>query len=148
MVRACRSRALTNKELADLCGISPASALYHVRVLVDGGFLARAEERQGPRGSTEKPYRSTGLTWWLDNPLGEQEPAIQAQPVHSVVQDLQQVGPDAIATYATLMLHLDEDEVAELDRRILAILDEYVLTDAQRAGSPAINVLMVMHRVD
>lgn len=148
MVRACRAKALTNKELADLCGVSPASALYHVRLLVAAGFLAPVEQREGPRGSTEKPYRSTGLTWWLDDPLGDQGAAARAQPVHAVVQELQQAGPESIATFATLLLHLDDAQVAELDRRILAVLDEYVLTDAERVGSPTTNVLMVMHRVD
>ncbi len=148
MVRACRARALTNKELAGLCGISPASALYHVRVLVAADFLVPTEEREGPRGSTEKPYRATGLTWWLDDPLGKQGAAGRAEPVHSVVQDLEQAGPESIATFATLLLHLDDEQVAELDRRILAVLDEYVLTDAERVGSPATSVLMVMHRVD
>jgi hypothetical protein len=40
--------------------------LYHVRRLVDTGFLVAEPARRGVRGSREVPYRATGKSWVLD----------------------------------------------------------------------------------
>ena len=39
IVRLCGDRELTNKQLADRLGVDPGTAYYHVRQLVDAGFL-------------------------------------------------------------------------------------------------------------
>jgi hypothetical protein len=36
------------------------------------------------------------------------------------------------------MLHLSDEEVQELDRRLLAVLDEYIQTDHQPLGGIAV----------
>jgi DNA-binding transcriptional ArsR family regulator len=56
----------TNRELADLLGVNPGTALHHVRILVDHGFLVAGETRRGKRGSREVPYQATGKSWVLD----------------------------------------------------------------------------------
>ena len=39
--------------------------LHHVRTLVEHGFLEEQPARVGKRGAREKPYRATGLSWYL-----------------------------------------------------------------------------------
>jgi hypothetical protein len=45
------------------------------------------------------------------------------------------------------MLHLSEEEVRELDRRLLAVLDEYIQTDHQRLDQPALGGIVVLHHL-
>ena len=66
IIRLTYDRALTNAELAALLHENPATVLHHVRTLVRTGFLKPVKERPGPKGTTEKPYRSTGKSWTLD----------------------------------------------------------------------------------
>ena len=56
----------TNKEIAEVLGLNPASVLHHVRTLVDTGFLIEQPVRRGPRGSRERPYLASGKTWYLE----------------------------------------------------------------------------------
>lgn len=44
-------------------------------------------------------------------------------------------------------MHLSPDDVAELDRRITAILDEYAETDAERPGQPLLGGIFILHRL-
>jgi len=45
------------------------------------------------------------------------------------------------------MLHLSPEDVAALDRRILAIIDEYVETEDQRLDQPVLGGIVVLHRL-
>jgi hypothetical protein len=45
------------------------------------------------------------------------------------------------------VLHLSEEEVRELDRRLLAVLDQYIQTDHQRLDRPALGGIMVLHHL-
>ncbi len=80
ILRLCGDRELTNKQLADRLDRDPGTVLYHVRQLVDAGLLEPAEVRTGDSGALEKPYRSTGLSWWLDGPLNKSDPAERLAP--------------------------------------------------------------------
>ena len=42
------------------------------------------------------------------------------------LDELQEAGPESVATYERFALYLSDEEVEELDRRVLEILDEYV----------------------
>jgi len=117
-------------------GSDPGTVLYHVRQLVAAGLLAPAEVRTGPSGALEKPYRSTGVTWWLDGPLNDEPPEVRYAPVEAFQQELSEAGPASVATFERFFLHLSDDEVDELDLRILAVLDEYIATDDDRRGLP------------
>ncbi|HJR91490.1 MAG TPA: transcriptional regulator [Acidimicrobiia bacterium] len=118
-----------------------------MRMLVEAEFLQLAVVLTGTSGALEKPYRSTGKTWWLDDPLAGAEPDVRFGPVEIAMAEARQAGPDALAAYATFMLHLSPEEVAELDRRILAVLDEYIESDQTRLDQPAHLGLVVLHRV-
>src|SRR5688572_1259636 len=72
ILRLCLHQELTNKQLAERLGRDPGTVLYHVRHLTDAGLLEQGAIRTGESGALEKPYRSTGLSWWLSNPSPEQ----------------------------------------------------------------------------
>ena len=63
IIRLLFDRSLTNRELARALGEHPATVLHHVRTLLRTDFIAAEPERRGPRGTVEKPYRSTGRSW-------------------------------------------------------------------------------------
>jgi DNA-binding Lrp family transcriptional regulator len=129
-------RELTNRELADRLDADPATVLQLVRTLVEAGFAEQLPPRTGKRGAREKPYRSTGATWWLEDPLADAPPEIRFGPVGLALTEAVEAGPEALRGFAMLALHLSEDEAAELEGRLLEILDHYVATDHERAGRP------------
>lgn len=148
ILRLCAQGELTNKQLADRLGNDPGTVLYHVRLLVKAGLLEQAPVRTGASGALEKPYRSTGRSWWLDDPLASAgEPDAMLAPVQAFQEELREAGPDSIQTFERFFLHLSPEDVVELDRRIVAILDEYVETDDQRRDRPVLGGIFVLHRL-
>ncbi|WP_150239736.1 ArsR/SmtB family transcription factor [Nocardiopsis quinghaiensis] len=145
ILRLCLSRELTNKELADRLDTTPGTVLYHVRQLVDADLLTPAPVRTGASGALEKPYRSTGESWWLDGPLADADTGSTA-PVEAFQQELGEAGPESVRIYSRFVLHLSEEGLAELDRRILAVLDEYVATEDQRSDQPPYAGVFLLHR--
>lgn len=146
ILRLCGDGELTNKQLADRLGVDAGTVYYHVRQLVDAGFLEPAAVRTGESGALEKPYRSTGKSWWLSAPLEDLDLSHGLAPVEAFQQELAEAGPASIATYARFSLHLSPEDLAELDRRIVAVLDEYVETDAERSHLPAHGGIFLLHR--
>ena len=147
ILRLCAQRELTNKQLADRLERDPATVYYHVRQLADVGFLEQAPVRTGESGALEKPYRATSQTWWLDNPLADVRPDAALIPIEAFHDELREAGPETIQTFARFTLHLSPEDVEELDRRILAILDEYIESDHQRLERPAHGGMVVLHRL-
>ncbi|TDC08695.1 ArsR family transcriptional regulator [Streptomyces sp. 8K308] len=149
ILRLCGQREMTNKQLADRLGRDPGTVLYHVRQLTAAGFLEPAPVRTGDSGALEKPYRSTGRSWWLNGGLAnaDSEDATLI-PLQALQEELHEAGPRSIAELARFMLHLSPDELAEFNARVLAILDEYVATDDERrADRPAYGGLFILHRL-
>ena len=146
ILRLCGDRELTNKQLADRLGVDAGTVYYHVRQLVDAGILEPAAVRTGESGALEKPYRSTGRSWWLSVALEDQDTSTGLAPVEAFQQELAEAGPASIATYARFSLHLSPEDVAELDRRIVAVIDSYVETDHERGHLPAHGGMFVLHR--
>ena len=147
ILRRCGGRELTNKQLADRLGRDPGTVLYHVRQLVSAGLLEPAPVRTGDSGALEKPYRSRGTAWWLDNPLGEAPPDVAFAPIEAFQDEIREAGPDSVQLFERFLLHLSPAGVAELDRRIIAILDELVATDDQRLDQPALGGILVLHQL-
>jgi DNA-binding transcriptional ArsR family regulator len=147
ILRLCMREEMTNKQLADRLDRDPGTVLYHVRQLADAGLLEQAPVRTGESGALEKPYRSTGQTWWLDGPLNNADAETRFAPIETFQEELREAGPQSVQVYERFLLHLSSDEVAELDRRILSILDEYVATDDQRLDRPALGGIFVLHRL-
>ncbi|MCE6997940.1 winged helix-turn-helix domain-containing protein [Saccharothrix sp. S26] len=145
ILRLCAQRELTNKQLAQRLGRDPGTVLYHVRQLAAAGFLEPGEVRTGVSGALKKPYRSTGVSWWLDGPVVDG--TATSAPLEAFQEELSEAGPGSVRTYARFALHLSPDDVAELDRRISAVLDEYVATDDQRRHLPLHGGMVVVHRL-
>jgi DNA-binding transcriptional ArsR family regulator len=155
ILRLCGQQPMTNKQLADRLHSQPGTTLYHVRLLVEAGLLEPAPIRTGTSGALEKPYRSTGQSWWLSG-YGETDDGQSYDDrddesflasIAAFQAELREAGPGSVRTYARFMLHLSEEEVRELDRRLLAVLDEYVQTDHQRLDRPALGGIMVVHKL-
>ncbi|MEV2278998.1 helix-turn-helix domain-containing protein [Nocardiopsis sp. NPDC049922] len=147
ILRLCAREELTNKQLADRLDRDPGTVLYHVRQLTEAGFLESAPVRTGVSGALEKPYRSTGLSWWLSSPTPGDAPESSFAPIEAFQEELHEAGPESLQTFARFMLHLSPEEATELDRRILAVLDEYVATDHERLDRPAYGGLVALHRL-
>lgn len=146
ILRLCWQRELTNKQLADRLDRDPGTVLFHVRKLIAAGMLEQAPVRTGESGALEKPYRAKARTWWLDDPEGVNAHAAFA-PIDALQQELRAAGPTAVRTFARFALHLSPDDAAELDRRIRALLDEYVATDHERVDQPAHGGVVVVHQL-
>jgi hypothetical protein len=52
-----------------------------------------------------------------------------------------------VRTFVRFALHLSPSDAAELDRRLMALLDEYTATDAERSDQPAHGGIVVLHRL-
>ncbi len=148
ILRLCLHDELTNQQLADRLGVDPSTLLYHARILLDAGFLERAEPRQGPTGAREKPLRATGLSWTLD--LGTHHPDATLAMFDAFRAELAEAGPDSVETLSRFTYHLDDAARDEMMGRIQAILDEYVATDDERrnAGHPQLGGLFALHRAE
>lgn len=147
ILRQCLLRDLTNKELADRLDTTPGTVLHHVRTLVAVGLLVPGEPRTGAGGALEKPYRATGESWWLDGPLLDTETG-SARPLMEAFQaEMAESGTESMHQYARFALHLSDEEAQDLERRIIAILDEYVATDGQRRDRPVYGGLFLLHRI-
>jgi DNA-binding transcriptional ArsR family regulator len=146
ILRLCIDQALTNKQLAERLGKDPGTVLHHVRTLVDGGFLVPEEVRQGQKGALEKPYRATGKSWTLSlegSPVGDDA---TSQAMLEVFQDeLAEAGPGAAAGFNRLALTLNEASRAELEHRVLAVLDDYVTRPPDPDGEPY-GLFFAIHR--
>ncbi|GIH94303.1 ArsR/SmtB family transcription factor [Planobispora siamensis] len=148
ILRLCAQQELTNKQLADRLDRDPGTVLYHVRQLADAGFLEPAPVRTGVSGALEKPYRSTGLSWWLSLESDVADPEARFAPIEAFQQELHEAGPESVQTFARFMLHLSAEDAAALESRILAILDEYIVTEPGRLDQPAYGGILVLHRID
>jgi DNA-binding transcriptional ArsR family regulator len=155
ILRLCGQQPMTNKQLADRLNRQPGTTLYHIRLLVEAGLLEPAPIRTGTSGALEKPYRSTGQSWWLsaygDTDAGEayddRSDERSLAPIEAFQAELREAGPGSVRTFARFMLHLSEEEVRELDRRLLEVLDGYIQTDHQRLDRPALGGIVVLHHL-
>lgn len=118
ILRLCLDEALSNREIAELTDLNPATSLHHVRMLADTGFLEAQETRRGRRGAKEIPYLATGKSWYIDagdvtNPMLE---AFVAEFTAAAYED---------RTMGRMAAMLTDDEVAEFRRRIDDLFEEF-----------------------
>lgn len=146
ILRLCQEREWSNAQLAQRLECDPSTLLYHARLLVAAGFLEQGEPRRGPSGATEKPYRTTGLSWDLDVSGDE---SLASAVLRAFLAELREAGPDALESTSRFVLHLDDGERQGLQQRLLQVLDEYEDTNEERReqGHPPVGGLVVLHRV-
>lgn len=124
ILRLCLDGALTNKEIAARLGKDPASVLYHVRRLVDTGFLVPEPVRRGTRGARERPYRATGKSWVLDVVEPRLRRADGQAMFEAFVAEARAADIDQL-TMIRLGVLLTPAQQDELNERLRALFDEY-----------------------
>lgn len=147
ILRLCLHDELTNRQLATRLGCDPSTLHYHARILLDAGFLERAEPRHGAGGALEKPYRSTGLSWTLD--IGVDSGDATLAMLDAFRAELAEAGPTSVESSSRFVLHLDDAERGEMMQRIQDIIDEYASTDdaRQSGGADRFGGIFMVHRL-
>jgi DNA-binding transcriptional ArsR family regulator len=140
ILRLTLDEALTNQELAVRLERDPATVLHHVRVLVDAGFLVAEEQRRGPRGSRERPYRATRLSWELD---GGADPEGAEAMAEAFLAELR-AASWRTGGLARLGLRLTDGERAELEGRLQEVLDEFAARTPGEGAQPW-SVFLAVH---
>jgi DNA-binding transcriptional ArsR family regulator len=149
ILRLCLPREHTNKELADLLGVAPATVLRHVRELVAAGFLSVEDARTGASGAWERPYRATGATWNLTVPTADQpdlSKEVQIALVGAHLAELQQSPADTERGQLRGTMRLSAEALAELRGRVDALLREYALR--ADPGGTEVSFLWSLHGVE
>jgi predicted ArsR family transcriptional regulator len=141
ILRLCLDEALTNQEIATRLDRDPGTTLFHVRRLVSEGFLTAEDERPGPRGRIERPYRATGKSWTI-RVAGDASHA--SATVEAVRQEIVAYGDESVVANVRLGVRLTKRDLASLTRRVRAIGDEYAERDNPN-GEP-VGVLLLIHR--
>jgi DNA-binding transcriptional ArsR family regulator len=148
ILRLCLDEERTNKEVADALGRDPGTVLHHVRLLADAGFLREGEPRRGKRGSREKPYRATRLSWELDLAPIDEGGEVSLALVDAFAAELREAlaarGAAAVLQSARLGLRLAPDDLAELQQRLDALKEEFVARE-DPDGAP-VSLLIALHR--
>lgn len=139
ILRLCLHKARTNKEIADLLEINPATSLHHVRTLLSNGFLEAGETRRGNRGAKEVPYRATRMSW------GTKIPDAAPVLVDTFLQEIDGLAPDEIQVMR-IGLKLTEADQREMLGRIKDLLAEYAMRPADDDG--VATSLFLAHHLD
>lgn len=136
ILRLCLHQPRTNKEIAELLDINPASSLYHVRTLVRTGLLLAQERRKGKRGAIEVPY------------LASQEPGpvANASPilVQTFLQEIKGLQPSELEVWR-LGVKFNAVRRAEMMAKLRAVLEEYQDLPADDDGE-ATSLMIAHHR--
>ncbi|MBM7768979.1 putative ArsR family transcriptional regulator [Glutamicibacter nicotianae] len=138
-MRLCLHESRTNKEIADILDLNPATSLHHVRTLVSNGYLAAEEPRRGNRGAKEVPYRSTKQSW------GTRIPDAAPMLVDTFLQEIEGLDPQEIQVIR-LGLKLNEENQKELMSRLRAVIEDYAVREPDPDG--VATSLFLAHHLD
>ena len=138
-MRLCLHESRTNKEIADILDLNPATSLHHVRTLVSNGYLAAEEPRRGNRGAKEVPYRSTKQSW------GTRIPDAAPMLVDTFLQEIAGLDPQEIQVIR-LGLKLNEENQKELMSRLRAVIEDYAVREPDPDG--VATSLFLAHHLD
>jgi hypothetical protein len=141
ILRLCIDEALTNRELALRLERDPGTVLYHVRRLVDLGFLKPEPMRRAASGHLEQPYRITGKSWML---RVSKAPSYSTAVLDAVRDELVEAGPRSPISTTRLGVRLTDSDIAELRRRLDALADDFAARDDPK-GTP-VGMLLLAHR--
>ena len=139
ILRLCLHESRTNKEIADLLELNPATSLHHVRTLVSNGFLEAEEPRKGNRGAKEVPYRSTKLSW------GTRIPDAAPLLVDTFLQEINGLTPQEMQV-VRVGLKLGEKSQKEMMARLRAVIEDYAMREPEEDGVPT--SLFLAHHLD
>jgi DNA-binding transcriptional ArsR family regulator len=147
ILRLCLDEPRTNRELADRLEANPATVLHHVRTLAEHGFLEEQPPRVGKRGAREKPYRATGLSWYLTDdevPANERQASVLAM-IEALRAEVLEAGPGSERNVSRLGLVLGEESAQELQDRLWALAREFADRDPEPDGQ-RFGVFIAMHQ--
>ncbi|KNC20038.1 ArsR family transcriptional regulator [Arthrobacter sp. RIT-PI-e] len=137
ILRLCLHQPRTNKEIAEVLELNPATALHHVRTLLATGFLVADQPRTGNRGAKEIPYRATGLSWTSRIP--------NAAPVlvETFLQEIEGLQPEEIDVWR-LGVKLNDEHRTEMMHRLREVLEDYARRGPDADGT-ATSILLAHH---
>ena len=138
ILRLCLHQARTNKEIAGLLGINPASCLHHVRTLVATGFLEAQDERRGTRGAREVPYLATRRSW------GQQVEGVAPILIETFIQETAELAPEDIEVWR-LGLKLNARHREEMLAKLRDVVEEYRAMPSDPDGE-ATSLMIAHHR--
>lgn len=118
ILRMTLDEPLTNREIAEVLGMHPATVLHHVRTLVDTGFLEALEPRRGRRGAREIPYRATGRSWYVRTPAGT------GSMLEAFLAEIATV-PEQDQDLTRLGLRLPPEELEDFRSRLWQLVQEF-----------------------
>jgi DNA-binding CsgD family transcriptional regulator len=139
ILRLTLENPLTNQEIAARLGLNPATALYHVRRLVETDLLEQLPPRSRPAGGVEVPYVSHGASWALD--IGADDRPSSAL-LDAFLAEVQEVGVDRLEHVVRMRVAVSRKRRRELVRRLIELLDEY---DDLDAGAEPWSLFFAMH---
>ena len=145
IIRLLYDRGLTNRELARALNENPATVLHHVRTLLRAGFIVAEPERKGPRGTIEKPYRSTGRSWHVEIEDDDAGADVSRAVLDAFLVELREAQPNADLRTSRLAVNLNDERRRELDDRLAALLDEYASQPPDADGTPW-SIMVATHR--
>ncbi len=138
ILRLCLHQSRTNKEIAELLAINPASSLHHVRTLVRTGFLLAEERRKGKRGATEVPYIASRKSW--STPVDNVSPVL----IETFLQETRNLPPEDIEVWR-LGVKFNTAHREEMLGKLRAVLEEYRALPADDDGE-ATSLMIAHHR--
>lgn len=139
ILRLCLHESRTNKEIADLLQLNPATSLHHVRTLVSNGFLEAEEARRGNRGAKEVPYRSTKSSW------GTRIPDAAPLLVDTFLKEINGLEPQEMQV-VRVGLKLSEETQKEMMARLREVIEDYAMREPTPDGVPT--SLFLAHHLD
>jgi DNA-binding CsgD family transcriptional regulator len=141
ILRLCIDDARTNREIAQRLDRDPGTTLYHVRRLVELGFLAPEPTRRAASGHLEQPYRITGKSWRLRVTTSS---TWSTAVIDAVRDEVAEAGPKAAIGTHRLGVRLTAADIKELRARLDALATDFAGRD-DPAGTP-VGLLLLAHR--
>jgi DNA-binding transcriptional ArsR family regulator len=138
ILRLCLHQSRTNKEIAELLEINPASSLHHVRILVRTGLLLTEERRKGKRGATEVPYIASKESW--RTPLPNVSPIL----IETFLQETRGLPPADMEVWR-LGVKFNAERRGEMLAKLKAVLEEYTELPPDDDGE-ATSLMIAHHR--
>jgi DNA-binding transcriptional ArsR family regulator len=149
ILRLCLDEPRTNRELAERLGANPATVLHHVRTLVDHGFLEEQPSRVGRRGAREKPYKATGLSWFVtdDEVPADARLASVVAMIDVLRAEVLEAGPGSERNVSRLGLVLGEESAKELQDRLWELAKEFEERSPEPDGE-RLGLFIALHERD
>ena len=137
ILRFCLHESHSNREIAQEFDLNPGTSLHHVRTLLDTGLLSAEAGRPGKRGTTEIPYRATGLSWTSSMP--DQGPIL----IQTFLDDIKGIEAEDLGVWR-LGFKFNAATENDLSERITELLVEFKDRGPDVDGRP-LSIMVAVH---